>query len=212
MVLSPDNLPSHSSHTLLLHTSFSFSANFIYTLIDSSATNNFIDKCLAALIPQYLQHLPTPILLKLFDSDPTSAGDITHYWDSPTYSGPVPFNVSTPSKNSEGTTKAPQTLLQLHLKSAQSFIINIQLDSSPTVLLALINSSTSGTFISNKLDLCYNNLNKPLKLQLFNRSPTSTRITQYHDNALILDNNLRFQVQLLITQLPLSIPIMLGLL
>ncbi|KAG5325314.1 hypothetical protein C0989_011582, partial [Termitomyces sp. Mn162] len=79
------------------------------------------------------------------------------------------------------------------------------------VLPALVDSSASGVFISNQLDLQRNNLNKPLKLQLFDRSPTTTRITQYHDNTLTLDNDLQFQARLLVTQLPLLTPIMLGL-
>ncbi|KAG5337128.1 hypothetical protein C0989_010592 [Termitomyces sp. Mn162] len=82
MVFSPDTLSAHlslhSSHTLLLHTTLPFSANSIPTLVDSGATNNFINELLAALAPQCLQQLPTPILFKLFDGDPTSAGDITH--------------------------------------------------------------------------------------------------------------------------------------
>ncbi|KAG5350215.1 hypothetical protein C0989_012073, partial [Termitomyces sp. Mn162] len=82
MILSPDILPaqlsSPSSHILLLHTIFPFSTNSIPTLVNSSATNNFIDKSLAVLAPQHLQHLPTLILLKLFDGNPTSTRDITH--------------------------------------------------------------------------------------------------------------------------------------
>ncbi|KAG5349782.1 hypothetical protein C0989_001887 [Termitomyces sp. Mn162] len=38
-----------------------------------------------------------------------------------------------------------------------------------------------------------------------------TRITQYHDNTLTLDNDLQFQAWLLITQLPPLTPIVLGL-
>ncbi|KAG5338809.1 hypothetical protein C0989_006167 [Termitomyces sp. Mn162] len=79
------------------------------------------------------------------------------------------------------------------------------------VLPTLINNGTSGTFVSNQLNLHYNNFNKPLELQLFDGSPTSTGITQYHDNTLTHNNNLKFQVWLLITQLFLSTPIMLGL-
>ncbi|KAG5339365.1 hypothetical protein C0989_004567 [Termitomyces sp. Mn162] len=82
IILTPDNLPahltSHSSNTLLLHTTLLFSNNPIPTLVNSSATNNFIDKFLAALTPQCLQCLLTPILLKLFDSKPTSVRDITY--------------------------------------------------------------------------------------------------------------------------------------
>ncbi|KAG5729125.1 hypothetical protein E4T56_gene3197 [Termitomyces sp. T112] len=79
------------------------------------------------------------------------------------------------------------------------------------VIPTLVDSSASGVFISNQLDLQCNDLDKPLKLQLFDGSPATTRITQYHDNTLTLDNNLQFQAQLLITQLPPSTPIVLGL-
>ncbi|KAG5349986.1 hypothetical protein C0989_000849 [Termitomyces sp. Mn162] len=54
------------------------------------------------------------------------------------------------------------------------------------------------------------NFNKLLELQLFDKSPASTKITQYYNNALTLNNNLRFQVWLLVTQLPKSL-IVLGL-
>ncbi|KAG5349619.1 hypothetical protein C0989_002716 [Termitomyces sp. Mn162] len=82
MILAPDSppvhLPSHSSTNLLLHTTLPFTTNPIPTLVDSGATNNFIDESLAALTPHPLQCLPTLIPLKLFDGDPTPAGDITH--------------------------------------------------------------------------------------------------------------------------------------
>ncbi|KAG5335144.1 hypothetical protein E4T56_gene10786 [Termitomyces sp. T112] len=251
MVLSPDTLPAHlSSHILLLCTTLPFSTNSVPTLVNSGATDNFINESLAALTSQHLWHLSTPIPLKLFNSNPTFAGDITHYdlqllvtklhtstpiilgfswlcsinpqidwssltlclnWDSPINLGPVPFHVSPHSKDPRGTTDAPWTPPQLHSKSAWSFIINIQLDNSPMVLPTLVNSRASGTFVSNQLDLPFNTLDKLLKLQLFDRSPTSIGIIQYHDNTLILDNNLKFQVQLLITQLPESTPIVLGL-
>ncbi|KAG5718803.1 hypothetical protein E4T56_gene2697 [Termitomyces sp. T112] len=72
-------------------------------------------------------------------------------------------------------------------------------------------SSASGVFVSNQLDLRCNDLNKPLELQLFNGSPATTRITQYHDNTLTLDNDLQFQARLLVTQLPPLTLIVLGL-
>ncbi|KAG5350167.1 hypothetical protein C0989_012429 [Termitomyces sp. Mn162] len=53
MVLVPDNLlahlPSHSSITLLLHTTLPFFNNPIPTLVHSSAMDNFIDKSLVVL-------------------------------------------------------------------------------------------------------------------------------------------------------------------
>ncbi|KAG5332401.1 hypothetical protein C0989_007063 [Termitomyces sp. Mn162] len=80
------------------------------------------------------------------------------------------------------------------------------------VFPALVNSGASSTFVSNQLDLQRNDLDRPLKLQLFDGSPTMIRITQYYDNTLILDNDLQFQAWLLITQLLPPTPIVLGLL
>ncbi|KAG5333552.1 hypothetical protein C0989_005453, partial [Termitomyces sp. Mn162] len=79
------------------------------------------------------------------------------------------------------------------------------------VFPALVDSGASSTFVSNQLGLQHNDLNRPLKLQLFNGSPAMTRIMQYHNNTLTLDNNLQFQAWLLVTQLPLPTPIVLGL-
>ncbi|KAG5732293.1 hypothetical protein E4T56_gene11353 [Termitomyces sp. T112] len=120
-------------------------------------------------------------------------------WDNPTDSGLVPFDVSPPSKSSESMTNQLWTPSQLYSKSTQSFIINVQLDSLPEVLPALVNSSASSTFISSQLDLQCNDLDKPLELQLFNGSPATIGITQYHNNALALNNDLWFQAQLLVT-------------
>ncbi|KAG5332064.1 hypothetical protein C0989_007276 [Termitomyces sp. Mn162] len=74
----PAHLPSHSSTNLLLCTTLPFTNKPVPTLVDSSATNNFVDESLAVLAPQPLHHLPAPIPLKLFDGDSTPAGDITH--------------------------------------------------------------------------------------------------------------------------------------
>ncbi|KAG5329389.1 hypothetical protein C0989_009536, partial [Termitomyces sp. Mn162] len=82
MMLAPDNppahLPSHSSTNLLLRTTLPFTDKPVPTLVDSGATDNFVDKSLAALAPQPLHRLPALIPLKLFDGDSTPAGDITH--------------------------------------------------------------------------------------------------------------------------------------
>ncbi|KAG5329327.1 hypothetical protein C0989_009694 [Termitomyces sp. Mn162] len=65
MMLAPDNppahLPSHSSTNLLLRTTLPFTDKPVPTLVDSGATNNFVDKSLAALAPQPFRRLPTPI-------------------------------------------------------------------------------------------------------------------------------------------------------
>ncbi|KAG6867309.1 hypothetical protein C0993_004619, partial [Termitomyces sp. T159_Od127] len=77
MALSLDTLsahfPSQSSQTLLLHTTLP-----VNTLLNSSATNNFINKSMAmfAAMPW---RLPISICLTLFDGSSTSASDITHY-------------------------------------------------------------------------------------------------------------------------------------
>ncbi|KAG5726085.1 hypothetical protein E4T56_gene1635 [Termitomyces sp. T112] len=267
MILAPDNppahLPSYSSTNLLLRTTLPFTNKPIPTLVNSGATNNFVDESLAALAPQPLRHLPAPIPLKLFDRDSTPAGDITHClettltfadrqqqelrllvtklhpsapivlgfswlrstnpcfdWpsltlcldqDNPTDSGLVPFNVSPPSENSETTINQPQTPPQLRSRSARLFVIYVRLGGLLKILPALIDSGASSVFISNQLDLRCNDLDKPLKLQLFDGSPATTRITQYHDNTLTLNNDLQFQARLLVTQLPPSTPIVLGL-
>ncbi|KAG5350005.1 hypothetical protein C0989_000742 [Termitomyces sp. Mn162] len=190
MVLAPDNLPahltSHTSTTLLLHTTLLFSDNPFSTLVDSSATDNFINESLAVLAPQLLRCLPAPIPLKLFNGDPTPTRDITHCLE---------------------TTMTFANGWQQELR-----LLVTKLHPSASVLPTLINSGISSTFISSQLNLQYNNLDKLLKLQLFDRSSTTTRITQYHDTILTLDNDLQLQAWLLITQLPLLTPIVLGLL
>ncbi|KAG6882377.1 hypothetical protein C0992_011864 [Termitomyces sp. T32_za158] len=80
----PILLPSHSSQSLLLRTTITPSKESINTLIDSSATNNFIDKAWAALAPEPPRRLPIPICLRLFDRNASSAGDITHFVHLPT--------------------------------------------------------------------------------------------------------------------------------
>ncbi|KAG6864476.1 hypothetical protein C0993_008840, partial [Termitomyces sp. T159_Od127] len=82
MALSLDtpsaHLPSLSSQTLLLHTTLPHSSTLVNTLIDSGATDNFIDEFLATLAATP-QKLPLPIHLTLFDGSSTSTSDITHY-------------------------------------------------------------------------------------------------------------------------------------
>ena len=76
---SPARLSSRSTNLFLVLTRFPFSdsENISYnTLIDSGATRSFIDKSLAEKFPQNISNLDTPIPLKLFDGQPTSAGDI----------------------------------------------------------------------------------------------------------------------------------------
>ncbi|KAG6867100.1 hypothetical protein C0993_006845 [Termitomyces sp. T159_Od127] len=97
----------------------------------------------------------------------------------------------------------PHTLLQLHLKSAQSFVLNTQLSKSPQVFTALINSKATGTFVSDQLDLTHDSLDRPIELQLFDGKPTTAGpITKSHTSSITLDNGLQFLVHLLVTQLP----------
>ncbi|KAG6881638.1 hypothetical protein C0992_000594, partial [Termitomyces sp. T32_za158] len=82
-VIAPDTpsilLPSHSSQSLLLRTTITPSKETINTLVDSGATDNFIDEAWAALAPGPPRRLPIPIRLRLFDGNASSAGDITHF-------------------------------------------------------------------------------------------------------------------------------------
>ncbi|KAG5735086.1 hypothetical protein E4T56_gene20480 [Termitomyces sp. T112] len=190
----PAHLPSHSSTNLLLHTTLPFTDKPVPTLVNSGATDNFVDKSLAVLTPQPLCRHPALIPLKLFDGDSTPPSLTLHLdQDNPTNSGLIPFNVSPPSESSETMINQLPTPLQLCSRSAWLFVIYVRLGSSLKVLPALVDSSASSVFVSNQLDLRCNNLNKPLELQLFDGSPATTRITQYHDNTLTLDNNLQFQ-------------------
>ncbi|KAG6876688.1 hypothetical protein C0993_001199 [Termitomyces sp. T159_Od127] len=80
--LSPDtpsaHLPSQSSQTLFLCTTLPHSSTPVNTLVDSSATNNFVDKSLATLAATS-QKLLLSIHLTLFDGSSTSTSNITHY-------------------------------------------------------------------------------------------------------------------------------------
>ncbi|KAG6882977.1 hypothetical protein C0993_008429 [Termitomyces sp. T159_Od127] len=82
MALFPDtslaHLPSQSSQTLLLCTTLPHFSTPVNTLVDSSATNNFIDKSLATLATTP-QKLPLSIYFTLFNGSSTSTDDITHY-------------------------------------------------------------------------------------------------------------------------------------
>ncbi|KAG5733978.1 hypothetical protein E4T56_gene6788 [Termitomyces sp. T112] len=222
MILALDNppahLPSHSSTNLLLHTTLPFTDKPVPTLVDSGATNNFVDESLAVLAPQPLCRLPTPIPLKLFDGDSTP--DITHCLEMT-----LTFTDGQQQELRLLVTKlhpsAPIVLGFSWLRSTNPCVnwpsLTLRLDrDNPTdsglILPALVDSGASGVFVSNQLDLRRNDLDKPLELQLFDGSPATTRITQYHDNTLTLNNNLQFQARLLITQLPPLTPIMLGLL
>ncbi|KAG6896408.1 hypothetical protein C0992_008450 [Termitomyces sp. T32_za158] len=87
MVIAPDTpmilLPSHSSQSLLLRTTITPSKETLNTLIDSGATDNFIDKAWAALTPGPRWRLPIPICLHLFNRNTSSVGDITYFVQLP---------------------------------------------------------------------------------------------------------------------------------
>ncbi|KAG6867428.1 hypothetical protein C0993_002859 [Termitomyces sp. T159_Od127] len=82
MALSLDtplaHLPSQSSQILLLHTTLPHFSTLVNTLVDSGATDNFIDESLATLAATP-QKLPLSIHLTLFNGSSTSTDDITHY-------------------------------------------------------------------------------------------------------------------------------------
>ncbi|KAG6894281.1 hypothetical protein C0992_006737, partial [Termitomyces sp. T32_za158] len=65
--------------SLLLRTTITPSKETINTLIDSGATDNFIDEAWAALAPGPPRRLPIPICLRLFDGNASSVGDFTHF-------------------------------------------------------------------------------------------------------------------------------------
>ncbi|KAG6863756.1 hypothetical protein C0993_010457 [Termitomyces sp. T159_Od127] len=225
MTLSPDtpsaHLPSQSSQTFLLHTTLPHSFASVSTLIDSSATDNFIDKSLATLVATP-QKLPLPIHLTLFDSSSTSTGDITHYvqitlsfangqrqdlWllvtclhaSTPLILGLPWLRSTNPRIDWWNLTlnfncqamEPPETI------SFNSFVLNAQLGESSQVLTTLVNSGATGT---------------PIELQLFDGKPTTAKpITKSHTSSITLDNGLWFLVHLLVTQLPEVTPIVLEL-
>ncbi|KAG5735475.1 hypothetical protein E4T56_gene11129 [Termitomyces sp. T112] len=141
-----------------------------------------------------------------------------HYWEdrSKNMAPRLPRTpLVTPTGRPEQPTvfdpQSPLTLLILRPIFPQAEELPAPIDSQDNVFPTLVDSGASGIFVSNQLGLWCNDLDKPLELQLFDRSPATTRITQYHNNTPTLDNDLQFQAQLLVTQLPLPTPIVLGL-
>ncbi|KAG6878858.1 hypothetical protein C0992_007062 [Termitomyces sp. T32_za158] len=128
---------------------------------------------------------------------------------------PVPFELPTspPAPQDPGApSKESPTHSPLHSSSGQSFIINTRLGDSTEILPALINSRATKTFISDRLALPYQDIDKPLELQLFNKHPApSGPITKSHSSTLTLDNGLQFPINFLVTALHKSAPIVLGL-
>ncbi|KAG6896427.1 hypothetical protein C0992_008361 [Termitomyces sp. T32_za158] len=212
-------LSSHSSQSLLLRTTITSSRKTINTLIDSGATDNFIDEAWATLAPGPPQRLPISICLRLFDRNASSVGDITHFvhlpitfanrqqqelqrlvtklhasallilglpwlqstnpwinWQSLTLHFnrdttpphfPVPFELPTslPAPRDPGApSKESPTHSSLRSNSGQSFIINTRLSDSLEILSALIDSKATETFISDRLALPYQDIDKPLEL------------------------------------------------
>ncbi|KAG5731836.1 hypothetical protein E4T56_gene12768 [Termitomyces sp. T112] len=118
MVLSPDNfpahLPSHTSHTLLHCTALPFSANSVPTLVDSGATNDFIDKSLAtppdnsATPPDPTTTAPSPTFIdpKALDIKNIGAVSFTHILQN----GTPTFQLQITLALSEGYLHAETTL------------------------------------------------------------------------------------------------------
>ncbi|KAG6859806.1 hypothetical protein C0995_003698 [Termitomyces sp. Mi166 len=84
------------------------------------------------------------------------------------------------------------------------------LQSTGTTYATLIDSSTTGTFVSLEIALPSKEIGEPIKLQLFDSTPaTSGLITHHHFNIISLANGLNFPVNLLATQLHRAMPIIL---
>ncbi|KAG6876051.1 hypothetical protein C0993_005951 [Termitomyces sp. T159_Od127] len=232
MALSLDTSSAHllsqSSQILLLHITLPHSTAPVSTLVDSSATNNFIDKSLATLATTP-QKLPLPICLTLFNGNSTSAvARPPVACDPPARLHPLilgllwlrstnlyidwwnltlhfdcqatehPEPIPFDVTTPVSATDHPHTPPQLCSKSTWSFVLNARLGESPQILTALIDSGATRT---------------PMELQLFDGKPTIARpITKSHTSSITLNNGLQFLVHLLVTQLPEVTPIVLGLL
>ncbi|KAG6871932.1 hypothetical protein C0995_014746 [Termitomyces sp. Mi166 len=116
-----------------------------------------------------------------------------------------------PHSNSIPMTSA--SLGPLHSSLARSFTIKVMLQSTSATYAALINSGATGMFVSSELALSGKEIGEPIELQLFDSTlTTSGLITYHHSNIISLANSLEFSVDLLITQLHCTMPIILGLL
>ncbi|KAG6858192.1 hypothetical protein C0995_001878, partial [Termitomyces sp. Mi166 len=109
----------------------------------------------------------------------------------------VPFHFP-PHSNSTLTTFT--FLKQLHSSSASA------------THATLINSGTTGTFVSLELALSSEEIGEPIELQLFDGTSTASElVTHHHSNVISLANGFIFSVDLLVTQLHHAMLIILGL-
>ncbi|KAG6884128.1 hypothetical protein C0993_001123 [Termitomyces sp. T159_Od127] len=191
MALSSDTplapLPSQSFQTLLLHTTLPQTSAPVNTLVDSSATDNFIDKSLATLAVT-LQKLPLPIGLTLFDGSSTSTGNITHYVQTTL----IFVNGQWQDLQLLMTCLHVSTPLILGLLWLRSTNPHVNCKSFQ-VLTALIDSRATRTFVSDQLNLTHDLLDRPMESQLFDSKPTTAGpITKTHTSSIVLDNGLWF--------------------
>ncbi|KAG6901117.1 hypothetical protein C0995_000429 [Termitomyces sp. Mi166 len=99
-----------------------------------------------------------------------------------------------------------------HFPPSRSFIIDVMLQSTGTTHAALINSGATGTFISSELALPSKEISELIELQLFDSTPAASGlITHHHFDIISLANTLDFPVDLLVTQLHCTTPIILDL-
>ncbi|KAG6885656.1 hypothetical protein C0995_009125 [Termitomyces sp. Mi166 len=90
---------------------------------------------------------------------------------------------------------------------------DFQYAENKTGLQTLINSGATGTFVSSELALSGKKISEVIELQLFDGTlATFGLITHHHSNVISLTNGLKFPVDLLVTQLHCTMPIILGLL
>ncbi|KAG6884160.1 hypothetical protein C0992_006860, partial [Termitomyces sp. T32_za158] len=93
------------------------------------------------------------------------------------------------------------------------FTIDVTLRSNQHSYPTLIDSGETRTFVSAELALPMDPLDASIELQLFNGQLTqSGPITHHHVDTIMLQNGISFPVDLLVTQLSRTTPIILGLL
>ncbi|KAG6876001.1 hypothetical protein C0992_001481, partial [Termitomyces sp. T32_za158] len=208
----------------------------INTLIDSGATDNFINEAWAALAPGPPWRLLIPICLRLFDGNASFVGDITHFVRLP-----ITFANGQQQELWLLVTKLHAfALLILGLCSTNPWInwqsltlhfernttpshtpVSFKLPASPQILRApgdpgeespmhsSLRSSSARSFVINTR---LGDSPELLELQLFDEHPTpSGPITKSHSSTLTLDNSLQFLVNFLVRQLHELTPIVLGL-
>ncbi|KAG6898333.1 hypothetical protein C0993_006959 [Termitomyces sp. T159_Od127] len=188
----------------------------VNTLVDSGTTDHFIDKSLATLAAMPWR-LPISIYFTLFDSSSTSAGDITHY-------------VQTTLTFTNGQ-QQDLWLLVTHLHTSTLLILSLSwlCTTNPCIdwqhftlyfdQQALKHPKPISFNVTTLVSVA-NNLVTPQKSSPPSLTPgppacfkptTAKTITKIHLSSIVLNNGLWFSVNLLVTQLLETTPIMLEL-